>query len=154
MGSPSFRASPVPPLQQTYGGPFGEGMERWAGTPKPLAMEGEELDVLKELQDEANKIVELHQKMQVEAARKRRAAETWQEEQRMLTAAMSSSYSANYGDHSTGSDEEDLLAYCPSDEMAVEATTSADGYSGCNMIEGMQCDVSLTFRSASEEGCG
>jgi hypothetical protein len=150
-------SSPVPPFKQQYGGPFGEGMERWAGTPKSPSqpMESEELDVFKELQEQAQKIVDLHAALQVEAAQKRRAEETWLEEQRQMTLAMSSSYAANYSDDL--SDEEDVLAYCPSEEcLAPGATALGDDATidSCShrvtekgQIEAMQDGVSLTFRS-------
>lgn len=149
----------MPPFRNAYGGPFGEGMDRWSGTPKSPSqpMEGEELDVFKELQESAQKIIDLHAKLQVEAAQKRRAEETWLEEQRALTLAMSGSYSANYSDAPSsrreGDEEEDVLAYCPSEGPSSSslwaATSDHDGaeMTSTREIEAMQDGVSLTFRS-------
>ena len=149
----------MPPFRNAYGGPFGEGMDRWSGPPKSPSqpMEGEELDVFKELQESAQKIIDLHAKLQVEAALKRRAEETWLEEQRALTLAMSGSYSANYSDGPStrrdADEEEDVLAYCPSERPSSESLRAeTSNHSGAEMasnrgIEAMQDGVSLTFRS-------
>ena len=115
------------------GGPFSP---RWAEPPKELPAEGSTLDVHVTISAEAKAVLEKAETLFVDREAQRKAKEAWIEEQARLTQNMFACYSPNYSNQSDvrtkeEAEEEDMLAYFPSDYSLVDAET------GC----------SLTFRS-------